>query len=86
MADFVPFRGAGGFRPHVFTDQLAPLVADLRPEPIKGDGPIVGGTVPDEVPVAVERPGHTAVDTVVELRGALVVLEDLLSLKGKLGS
>lgn len=47
MADFVPFRGAGGFRPHVFTDQLAPLVADLRPEPIKGDGPIVGGTVPD---------------------------------------
>jgi hypothetical protein len=42
---------------------------------------VVGGTVGDEVPVAVECPGDTAVDTVVELGGALVVLEDLLSLQ-----
>ena len=47
MADFVPFRGANGFRPHVFADQLAPLVENVRPEPIQGDGPFVGGSVPD---------------------------------------
>lgn len=47
MADFVPFRSANGFRPHVFADQLAPLVENARAEPIHGEGPLVGGGVPD---------------------------------------
>ena len=47
MADFVPFRAASGFRPHVFADQLAPLVESARPEPLHSEGPLVGGAVPD---------------------------------------
>ncbi|MEC7947493.1 MAG: FliH/SctL family protein [Myxococcota bacterium] len=47
MADFVPFRSASGFRPHVFADQLAPLVEGAQPETIAVDRPAVGGSVPD---------------------------------------
>lgn len=47
MADFVPFRSANGFRPHVFADQLAPVVENARPEPIHGDAPPVRPGVPD---------------------------------------
>ena len=34
MADFVPFRSGRGFRPHVFADQIAPLVEDAVPEAV----------------------------------------------------
>jgi flagellar biosynthesis/type III secretory pathway protein FliH len=47
LADFVPFRSANGFRPHVFADQLAPIVENARPEPIQGDAPPVRQGVPD---------------------------------------
>ena len=47
MADFVPFRSGRGFRPHVFADQIAPLVEDAVPEAVGATRPEPVASVPD---------------------------------------
>ena len=47
MADFVPFRSGKGFRPHVFADQIAPLVEDAVPEAVSATRPEPVASVPD---------------------------------------
>lgn len=47
MADFVPFRSGRGFRPHVFSEQLAALVEAAEPEAVRAVVPEPVAAVPD---------------------------------------